>query len=154
MRSKVLVTALSVMALMLAVAGSASAQAKFSDLVEAKSSLCYPLQLTFKRPGAVLKTAFPQVGFNHATHDAVACSTCHHTWDGKGQPQACNDSGCHDNYTERQDTMSYFKAFHAKDAEASCLGCHLKNNQVQKAKGGKTLALAPCSNNVCHVAKK
>lgn len=50
--------------------------------------------------------------------------------------------------------MSYFRAFHDKDAANSCLGCHMKTNQTRKEKGQKLLSVAPCANNGCHVAQK
>jgi hypothetical protein len=155
MRSKVMLSAVVVSVFTLAMATTALSQGgKFSELIEAKSTLCYPLDLTFKRPSGVLKTSFPPVKFSHGQHGAIACGTCHHMWDGKGEVQGCATAGCHDNLTERQDPMSYFRAFHDKNAENSCLGCHMKTNVARKAKGQKPLSVAPCSNNGCHVAQK
>lgn len=155
MRSKVTITALVCLSLTLALSSAAFSQgAKFSDLIEAKSSLCYPLEFSFKRPAGVLKTAFPGVKFSHGQHGSIGCVKCHHMWDGTSEVQACNTAGCHDNLTERQDPMSYFRAFHDKEADYSCLGCHLKSNIERKAHGQKPLSVAPCSNNGCHVAAK
>ena len=155
MRCKVMFSGLVVMVFSLAMATAAFSEGgKFSDIVEAKSTLCYPLDLTFKRPSGVLKTSFPQVKFSHGQHASVPCVTCHHMWDGKGEVQGCAEAGCHDNLKDRQEATSYFRAFHDKNAENSCLGCHMKTNVVRKEKGQKPLSVAPCSNNGCHVAQK
>ncbi len=155
MRSKVMYLALLGMALSLALAPMAfSENATFSDLIEAKSTICYPLEFTFKRPSAVLTTKLPAVSFSHGQHANLACADCHHMWDGKGPVDSCTTAGCHEVLDSRQDDMSYFKAFHNKDAAYSCLGCHLKMNQERKEHGKDTLKLSPCSNNICHVAQK
>ncbi|MYL82619.1 cytochrome C [Desulfovibrio aerotolerans] len=155
MRSKVMLSGLIVMVCSLAMATAAFCEGgKFSGIVDAKSTLCYPLELTFKRPSGVLKTSFAPVKFSHGQHASVACVTCHHMWDGKSEVQGCAEAGCHDNLKERQEATSYFRAFHDKNAENSCLGCHLKANVARKDKGQKPLSVAPCSNNGCHVAAK
>lgn len=155
MRSKVMLFALVVSVCTLALATAAWSEGeKFSDIVVAKSTLCIPLELTFKRPAGVLKTTLPAVTFSHGRHNAIPCATCHHMWDGQGPVQGCAEPGCHDNLTERQEPTSYFRAFHNKDSANSCLGCHMKTNLVRKEKGQKLLPVSPCANNACHVAQK
>ena len=79
MRSKVMLSALVVSVCTLALATAARSQgSKFSELVDVKSTLCYPLELTFKRPAGVLKTSFPPVKFSHGQHGSIPCATCHH----------------------------------------------------------------------------
>lgn len=155
MRSKVMLSTLVVLVFTLAVATAAFSEGgKFSEIVDAKSTLCYPLELTFKRPSGVLKTSFVPVTFSHGQHGNIPCGSCHHMWDGKGPVEGCATAGCHDNLKERQEATSYFRAFHDKNSETSCLGCHMKTNIVRKEKGQKPLSVAPCSNNGCHVAQK
>ena len=126
--------------------------AKFSSLIEAKSVMSYPLKLTFVRPAKNPPSSFPVVSFDHSQHDAVACKTCHHTWaGGNDKIQSCTSCGCHENFGDRTDSMSYFKAFHSRDAAQSCLGCHIKLNEERKAHGKPQLAIASCTNSVCHV---
>ena len=155
MRSKVMLSMLVGSMFTLALATVAMADGgKYSPIVDAKSELCYPLTLTFKRPSGVLKTSFAPVSFSHGQHGNIACGTCHHMWDGKGKIEGCATEGCHDNLKERQEATSYFRAFHDKNSETSCLGCHMKTNIARKEKGQKPLSVAPCSNNGCHVAQK
>jgi len=150
-----MLSALVVSVCTLALATAARSQgSKFSELVDVKSTLCYPLELTFKRPAGVLKTSFPPVKFSHGQHGSIPCATCHHMWDGRGEVEGCAAAGCHDNLTERQEPTSYFRAFHNKDSANSCLGCHMKTNLTRKAKGQKPLPVSPCANNACHVAQK
>lgn len=156
MRSKLIISALVVSVSMLAVATGARSEGttSFSAIVDAKSTLCIPLELQFKRPAGVLKTSLPPVVFSHGRHNSIACVTCHHMWDGRGPVEGCAAEGCHDNLTERQEPNSYFRAFHDKDSPNSCLGCHMKTNLTRKAKNQKLLPISPCANNACHVAQK
>lgn len=156
MRLKLMVSALVLSVCTLAVATVARSEGNttFSAIVEAKSTLCIPLELKFKRPAGVLKTTLPAVVFSHGRHNSIACATCHHMWDGRGPVEGCAAEGCHDNLTERQESNSYFRAFHDKDAPNSCLGCHMKKNLTRKAKNEKLLPVSPCANNACHVAQK
>ena len=72
MRSKVMFTTVVISAFTLALAVSAFGEGgKFSDTIEAKKTLCYPLELLFKRPSGVLKTSFPPVTFSHDDSNQV-----------------------------------------------------------------------------------
>jgi hypothetical protein len=162
MRSKTMYAALFVLAALFLTAQvglsqqKAAEPGKFSALIEAKTTLCYPLEMTFKRPAAAAKTNFPAVNFGHGQHASIACGECHHMWTGKGPVEACNSAGCHDTVTDRADAMSYFKAFHNKEAKMSCIGCHAKLNEERKEKGKPVLNITNCMTNICHggAAKK
>ena len=160
MRSKTMVAALCVMAALFFAAQAGLSQqkaaepAKFSALIEAKSTLCYPLDITFVRPAGAPKSNFPAAGFNHGQHASIACGECHHTWTGTGPVEACNTAGCHDVLGDRADEMSYFKVFHNKEAKTSCIGCHTKLNEELKEKGKEPLNITNCMNNICHGGAK
>ena len=63
------------------------------------------------------------VEFNHKFHsDKYECATCHHKWDGNGQPATC--TSCHEKADG--DAPKRHKAFHSKTSETSCVGCHTK----------------------------
>lgn len=121
---------------------------EFQQVVE------FPLQVTFVKPKELKKTNFGPISFSHMTHAEVACTTCHHTWDGKSNVQSCSDEGCHDNYDGKSGSVSYFNAFHKRDSESSCVGCHAKNAGKIAAKSKKPVTLMPCHNNSCHALPK
>jgi len=131
------------------IAGISTAHAASTDL---KNVLQYPVELTFKRPGNRPESAslFAVVKFSHFDHQKVACTTCHHTWDGKGKVESCTTAGCHDDTKTKNEPNSYFRAFHSVQSETSCRGCHKKLTDAGKAQ----LTTSPCSNNACHPAKK
>jgi len=52
----------------------------------------------------------------HSTLDSVECATCHHKFEGTGQPEPCHN--CHQ-YESTDDTPIAIKAFHTR-----CQGCH------------------------------
>lgn len=118
---------------------------------EAKNVLQFPVELTMKRPAARPESAnlFAVVKFSHFDHQSVPCTTCHHTWDGKGKIEGCSTAGCHDNMKSKTDSDSYFKAFHSVSSEHSCRSCHKKLTDEGKAQ----LTTSPCSNNACHPKK-
>jgi len=68
----------------------------------------------------------PAVPFSHTLHDRLdpgQCATCHHEWDGSGQPASCSSSGCHDQQGRRE-ARSFYRAFHDRSDQRSCVGCH------------------------------
>jgi hypothetical protein len=79
----------------------------------------------------------------------VACTVCHHNWDGSGKIQACGSSGCHDVVDSKIGHDSYYQAFHSKHSEYSCVHCH--QNLANEGMGN--LSPAPCANNACHGAE-
>lgn len=84
------------------------------------------------------------VDFSHATHDSakIDCVTCHHAWDGKSDIQSCATTGCHDQ-TGKKGNNTFYAAFHNKNADSSCLGCHKKTNKKDKT-------ALPVSCKTCH----
>ncbi|HIW79224.1 MAG TPA: cytochrome c3 family protein [Candidatus Bilophila faecipullorum] len=68
------------------------------------------------------------VMFDHASHDAVACDVCHHAQpsDAASPYVSCGASEeCH--YikgSKERDVQSLFWAYHTKNTERSCYGCH------------------------------
>jgi len=124
----------------------AMAQAKAASSYEAKNVLQFPISLTFIRPEGRPTSLFAPVEFSHFDHQNVSCMSCHHTWDGVSEVDSCSAEGCHDDLTNRAEVTSYFRAFHARDSETSCRGCHLK----MSLEGTANLPTSPCGNNACH----
>ncbi|WP_272700717.1 cytochrome c3 family protein [Desulfovibrio sp. Fe33] len=84
------------------------------------------------------------VDFPHGRHVKadMECATCHHTWDGKSEIKGCSASGCHDQPGKKEAT-AFYSAFHAKNTDKSCLGCH----KIVKKRDGKPV---PISCKQCH----
>ena len=59
------------------------------------------------------------VVFNHSSHRRVRCQTCHHAL----------PSDIDAKYVSCGIAPSLFKAFHAKDSDHSCYGCHMKKRK-------------------------
>lgn len=80
-----------------------------------------------RKPIVLESTVSPllNVTFNHRTHMSVPCQTCHHAEGSAGKFTPCRE--CHDQPGPRnQDVDSQFQAFHAKNSDRSCYGCHTK----------------------------
>jgi hypothetical protein len=151
MKGKFLFVSLASIALCLVVAFAGhTAEQKGQPTIEGKDVVKFPLVLTFKKPEPLKKSNFSVITFSHVQHQKVACGSCHHMWDGSSDIQSCSADGCHDEYGTLTGTMSYFKAFHARDAEYSCYGCHLRLNKELTAQGKQPLKISPCQNNICH----
>jgi len=69
----------------------------------------------------------PPVTFEHAKHAKFECSKCHHKWDGKGTPRACET--CHKLKKEGK-KLSLKNAAHK-----TCRGCHRKMKKAKKKAG-------------------
>jgi len=83
---------------------------------------------------------FPPLSMN-AKED---CDRCHHT----GEYTKCSDSGCHDNMDIKDKSeSSYFRIFHDRKVENSCLNCHFK---VAQTRPEKKQALTACADSSCH----
>jgi hypothetical protein len=91
----------------------------------AAEELCVPLDgITIEAPAGVRAERSP-VEFPHGQHFSMACTQCHHKWQGTAENLNCTTSGCHD-LTAAPEKKSgipdyrYFKnAYHS-----SCIGCH------------------------------
>ncbi len=94
-------------------------------------------------PPEGMKATKALVDFSHTKHESanINCVTCHHTWDQKSEVQSCSVSGCHDQPGKKGEN-TFYAAFHAKNSDASCLGCH---KEVKKQ--GKDVPVA-CK--ACH----
>ena len=64
------------------------------------------------------------VVFNHSSHRRVRCQTCHKyvSWGARAQGHSVPGG-------EAGGAPSLFKAFHAKDSDHSCYGCHMKKRK-------------------------
>ena len=113
---------------------------------EVISSVKFPIEFTFKRPAGRPTELFAEVTFSHFDHQEVACTVCHHTWDGGEDIESCSTEGCHSNFSAKNEPDSYFRAFHTKHSEISCRGCHMALTNAGEA----NLPSSPCGNNVCH----
>jgi len=99
--------------------------------------------------------------FNHKKHNVdykVACTNCHHKYEGKknvwkeGDPVKKCD-GCHNivDLTKKTDPMSLYAAFHN-----NCVGCHKEHMKEWKATGkaaGKPKPDIPVGCTKCHKKK-
>ena len=85
------------------------------------------------------------VMFDHASHDAVACDVCHHAQpsDAASPYVSCGASEeCHVlPMGDDGGVPSLFKAFHSKDSDHSCYGCHM---QKRAQYTGFQKGCAPC----------
>ena len=101
-----------------------------------------PAELTLTVPQGASATKAP-VAFSHTAHEALDCTGCHHTWDGTSAIQSCAADGCHHDLADKRGPNSFYKAFHAMQAENSCLGCHRALKQAGDPAG-------PVSCTDCH----
>lgn len=114
--------------------------------IESDNVIQFPISLTFVRPEGRPTALFAPVQFSHFDHQNVACTTCHHMWDGSSEIQSCSTEGCHSDLVNRGEVTSYFHAFHTRNSETSCRGCHL----AMTLEGEANLPTSPCGNNACH----
>ena len=68
------------------------------------------------------------VTFNHSSHKGINCRLCHHMETSEGDLFVpCTNEECHATPGARKrDTMSLFMAYHDKNTDRSCYGCHKK----------------------------
>ena len=93
-----------------------------------------------------VESSQPSVVFSHLDHAMdYGCAICHHKWnpEEEASPKQCVE--CHSNTEERRGEDSYFAAFHDRQAEASCLGCHMITAQEEELPNGPTRC------NECHI---
>ncbi|MDO5536508.1 MAG: cytochrome c3 family protein [Desulfovibrionaceae bacterium] len=98
-----------------------------------------------KEPIVLESTVSPllNVTFNHRSHMAVPCKTCHHEEADNGHFVSCRS--CHSEPGPRnKDEMSQFQAFHAKDTDRSCYGCHQKMHEARPADFPHFTNCRPC----------
>jgi hypothetical protein len=91
------------------------------------------------------------VKFSHDVHTAtIGCDTCHHLPrcaichykpTEKQSPWAsCSSPGCHPDVGRSQDPHSRFMAFHTRESDRSCFGCHTARAEEQ----GVSQGCLPC----------
>ncbi len=87
------------------------------------------LTQTLKNPVLLHDGASPRmaVTFHHASHKGIKCGFCHHMKPegAKRAYASCGaGEGCHVQMGKSKDSMSLFMAYHSKDSQRSCYGCH------------------------------
>lgn len=108
--------------------------------------------LTMKVPDEV-KSSRPKVVFNHKFHEEFDCARCHHQWDGENveNVQACDASGCHDDYQDKRSKEGYYQAFHGRGEHGaspeSCMACHRAMGKAGEKSGPTSCAKGQS----CHV---
>lgn len=90
------------------------------------------------------------VTFPHKAHvdTGIDCMTCHHKATDKNAIKSCSVEGCHNDASRaaKRDPKGFYKAFHSKKMDASCVACHKK----EKKAGKKNV---PTSCKSCHPKK-
>ncbi len=84
-----------------------------------------------------------RVVFNHASHKGIKCGFCHHARPEEGPAYAAcgGNEACHSVKTKnKNDVQSLFWAYHTKDSQRSCYGCHFK----QAEKNANLRGCRPC----------
>jgi len=81
------------------------------------------------------------VQFPHLQHSMdYGCRKCHHNWDISEQENPSPCITCHNDFETTHGEGSYFGAFHSRQVQRSCVGCHYTD-------GGD---VAPLKCPVCH----
>lgn len=63
--------------------------------------------------------------FNHSTHTSVKCRTCHHEGLPGNRFAPCTSEPCHSlQGASNRKPLSVYMAYHARDTDRSCYGCH------------------------------
>ncbi len=88
------------------------------------------------------------VTFNHSSHKGINCRLCHHMETSEGDLFVpCTNEECHATPGARErDTMSLFMAYHDKNTDRSCYGCHKKEAAARpqfKGKGCRPCHMSP-----------
>lgn len=101
-------------------------------------------------PIAMDKTKQP-VTFNHATHTAYECESCHHPVDGVATYKLCSDAGCHDAMggAKAKGVDSYYQIAHKTKGTkySTCISCHADFVKTEK---DRKKELTSCKGSACH----
>lgn len=95
---------------------------------------------------------YAPVVFPHQKHLSLGdCTVCHHKWKDRSKaPKKCTSSGCHDLIGAKGPEMtkvnSSYYAFHSKESDRSCKGCHMNRKEAGKSAG-------PTNCTKCHPQK-
>jgi hypothetical protein len=91
-----------------------------------------------------LESKIGTVTFEHAVHAGLTdCTTCHHTWEGEGDPQKC--SSCHGAKETEEGGPKLMDAAHK-----TCGDCH-KDKQEAGEKSGPLTDMKSRQCKDCHV---
>ncbi|MDR2892507.1 MAG: cytochrome c3 family protein [Deltaproteobacteria bacterium] len=93
--------------------------------------------------------------FNHSSHSGtgIACITCHHNSSSDKAVSSCREV-CHAAPGARaRNAMSMFMAFHAKNTDRSCYGCHSMRAEAVPAAYPKFKSCQPCHTAPASAAK-
>lgn len=106
--------------------------------VSAHASSSFDSKVKYPRKTIMLNvedTPALSVSFDHSAHDNIGCDTCHHKprcaichFSPKldSSPYAsCSTVGCHPREGRSMNPDSRFMAFHKRDSQRSCFGCHV-----------------------------
>lgn len=90
--------------------------------------------------GKVDNPLYAPVNMPHAMHITNGCHSCHHKWvDESEPPRKCSHPGCHDligaTGAQIQEVCAAYNAYHNRESEFSCLGCHIQKSKQEKAHG-------------------
>ncbi len=90
--------------------------------------------------GKVDNPLYAPVCMPHKLHVSNNCQSCHHTWDDESQsPRKCSHPGCHDligaTGAQIQEVRAAYNAYHNRESDFSCLGCHIEKSKQGKAHG-------------------
>jgi len=107
--------------------------------------MCVPMGIITLEPPDTVEVKRATVEFQHGRHFVLACTNCHHTWDGSAPVTGCMTSGCHDldalprkegsKAVDKDQAFRYYKnAYHGQ-----CIGCH-KSMKQEIQQMAKTLA--------------
>lgn len=139
------VTVIPILVLSLLAVGFLLGSGYAKDCPESEKEIELEKTIITETPEGVESTQ-PQVTFPHLNHAMeYGCAACHHQWepDTEASPAKCFE--CHSNTKERTGEDSYFAAFHDRQAETSCLGCHMTTSRDEDSSSG------PLKCNECHI---
>ncbi len=98
--------------------------------VAGDEEMCVPMGTIVLRPPSSVDAQRAAVEFQHGRHMVLACTSCHHTWEGAEPISGCMAAGCHDldapprkadsTAIDQEQAFRYYKdAYHGQ-----CIGCH------------------------------
>jgi hypothetical protein len=113
--------------------------------VAGDEEMCVPMGVITLEPPDTVEAKRAAVEFQHSRHFVLACSNCHHTWEGAEPITGCMTSGCHDldslprkadsKAIDKDQAYRFFKnAYHGQ-----CIGCH-KKMKIEIKQMANTLA--------------
>jgi len=101
---------------------------------EMEASFVFDKDLTLNPPEDGMEAIRAPVPFPHLKHSMdYGCGKCHHQWDmaKRNTPRTC--VSCHENFETTHGEGSYFGAFHSRQKDRSCVGCHYEQGEESVA---------------------